>query len=211
MRQAGEVTVYLRDLVVLDVGGVLLTDLVSRLIPQVASAAGASEAAVRHAYLSHGLREALWCGDTSTEDFWATLGQRLNSRFDGAEWDERCSALQVPLMSGERLDELFSTCDVALLTNHRTNWLLPTLRREALLDCFAAVVVSDLERCMKPSPAIYQALLSRLPARYGRRLYVDDKATNLPPARALGFDTMVADAGTSWEEMLTQWIRRSKP
>lgn len=49
-----------------------------------------------------------------------------------------------------------------------------------------AVVLSDLVNLRKPEPAIFDLMVERLGVAAGSCLFVDDVATNLPPARAIG-------------------------
>lgn len=58
-------------------------------------------------------------------------------------------------------------------------------------DFFDAVVVSELVGVRKPSPLIYQRALTALDLPGPQCLYVDDMATNLPPAELLGIRTVL--------------------
>jgi putative hydrolase of the HAD superfamily len=59
-----------------------------------------------------------------------------------------------------------------------------------MLDGFDAVILSELERVRKPSPAIYQRVLDALELTGPECVFVDDHIDNLPPAEALGITTI---------------------
>lgn len=194
------------NLIVLDVGGVLYTNLLPPLTCAVARATACDEDTVSSACESEGLRDGLWRGHISPDDFWSSLGKRLGCRLDSAYWNEQCLVLQVPVLSRLLLNKLLPTCDVALLTNHRMEWLLPVLERDGLGKSFSPIVISSTEGFVKPEREIYQCLERLLRRPYDRRLFVDDKPANLQPAEQLGYQTIVADTGHDWEKTLTQWI-----
>ncbi|MFE2746630.1 HAD-IA family hydrolase [Streptomyces scopuliridis] len=57
-------------------------------------------------------------------------------------------------------------------------------------DFFDAVILSELEGVRKPSPTIYQRALEALELEGPECVFVDDHAENLPPAEALGIQTI---------------------
>jgi len=193
-----------RDLAVLDVGGVLFTDVAANLIHNVAEATSRSEEAVIDVYQI--LARRLWCGLISTDQFWQALGHGLARDLDSSSWDEEGVRTQTPLLSQDCLDSLLAKCDVALLTNNRQEWLAPALKRAGLNGSFSPIVISSVEECMKPDAMIYARLESRLRRRYKRKLFVDDKPANLKPAEKLGYQVILADPKSDWERALTKWI-----
>jgi FMN phosphatase YigB (HAD superfamily) len=193
-----------RDLAVLDVGGVLFTDVATKLIHNIAKATSRSEEAVTDVYRI--LARRLWCGLISTDQFWQALGHSLARDLDSSSWDEEGVRTQTPLLSQDCLNSLLAKCDVALLTNNRKEWLAPALKRAGLSGSFSPVVISSVEECMKPDPMIYARLERRLRRRYKRKLFVDDKMANLKPAEKLGYQVILADPASDWERKLAEWI-----
>ncbi|MFE4861454.1 MULTISPECIES: HAD family phosphatase [Streptomyces] len=57
-------------------------------------------------------------------------------------------------------------------------------------DAFDALILSEIEKVRKPSPAIYQRALDALGLSGPECVFVDDHAQNLPPAEALGIHTI---------------------
>jgi 2-haloacid dehalogenase len=72
-----------------------------------------------------------------------------------------------------------------------TNWSAETfpvaLELYEFLHWFDGRLVSGEERIRKPSPEIYQLLISRFDIRPEESIYVDDNLRNVLPARELGF------------------------
>jgi HAD superfamily hydrolase (TIGR01509 family) len=198
-------TAISRDLVVLDVGGVLFTDIETNLKQALTQATACNKEAVFSAFGS--MEEDLWCGLISTEQFWHTLGSKLRHHFDSQFWDEACVELQAPLLSQQSLDNLIENCDVALLTNHRTEWLFPRLNRAGLNNTFSPIVVSAIVGRMKPDPRIYETMQNKLSRDYDRRLFIDDRPINLQPAVELGYQVINADPRHDWESTLTEWLQ----
>jgi 2-haloacid dehalogenase len=75
-----------------------------------------------------------------------------------------------------------------------SNWSAETFvlarRRYPFFAWFDAIVLSGEERVCKPDPAIYHALLERAGQPAGACLFIDDSATNIAAADALGFQTI---------------------
>lgn len=196
----------MRDVVALDVGGVLLTDLTSQLLKVLARVSGRDQESVREAYSAPHVRRSLWTGEISTAEFWARLGDALDVSLAPQEWDERCVGITVRLMDAHFLETVLASGQVGLLTNHRAEWLWPTLARFGLTDAFSPVVVSGDVRALKPERAIYTRFLEAARSGYDRALFVDDKPEHLPPAEEAGFQSLHADAGGQWQAKLSAWL-----
>lgn len=75
-----------------------------------------------------------------------------------------------------------------VLSNHRTDWLLPRLERFGVIDRFELILVSDAIGASKPSPGAFAALRARSDA-----VFFDDSRRNVEAARALGIEAHVVD------------------
>ncbi|MEV7342862.1 HAD family phosphatase [Streptomyces sp. NPDC093544] len=81
--------------------------------------------------------------------------------------------------------------ELAMLTNNVREWE-PRWRAQLPVDeLFRLVVDSHKEGVRKPSPEIYQILLSRLGAEPAECLFVDDTEENVEAARALGIPSVL--------------------
>jgi 2-haloacid dehalogenase len=56
-----------------------------------------------------------------------------------------------------------------------------------VFDYFSDIIVSGVERLVKPDPAIYALALTRFALKPGEGIFVDDRLENIEAARANGF------------------------
>lgn len=75
-----------------------------------------------------------------------------------------------------------------------SNWSAETFElvrgKYGVFELFDAIVLSGQVRACKPEPAIFEALLDRIPHGASRCLFVDDSDANVTAARALGFQAI---------------------
>ncbi|MFS0724058.1 cysteine-rich CWC family protein [Paenibacillus sp. 1P07SE] len=178
---------------VLDVAGVLLTNLSPGLWKAAAGAAGISGADVQARFRAEA-REALWHGRMSEEEFWHWFTGVLPG-IDPALLQTALKANLQPLPALGEVARWSRTADVHLLTNHRHEWLEEPL--SAIGDTIASLTVSSQAGVCKPDPRIYDRVQSKLPSA-ALVIFVDDQDCNLAPARALGWRTVLADPAARW-------------
>ena len=91
-----------------------------------------------------------------------------------------------------------------------TNWSAETFplaqAKFPFLREFDGIVVSGVEKCVKPEPQIYQILLSRYHLQAKDCIFIDDNPINIKGAQRLGFDTILF---TSPEALRAELIKRS--
>ncbi len=87
-----------------------------------------------------------------------------------------------------------------------TNWSAETFpiarERYAFLDHFESIVVSGEEKLIKPDPAIFKLLLTRINHQAADCLFIDDSAKNVDAASKLGFDTILFEGPASLRQAL---------
>jgi 2-haloacid dehalogenase len=75
-----------------------------------------------------------------------------------------------------------------------TNWSAETfpiaLEKYSFLNEFEGIVVSGVEKLIKPDPAIYELLLKRYKIAAPESLFIDDNQNNIEAANKLGFQTI---------------------
>ena len=75
-----------------------------------------------------------------------------------------------------------------------TNWSAETFpiarERYDFLDCFETILVSGEEGLIKPDPAIFTLLLTRIGQRADACIFIDDSAKNIETAADMGFDAI---------------------
>jgi putative hydrolase of the HAD superfamily len=160
-------------LLVLDVHGVIFTNPVLRFLGEVAEREGLDRNEVLSTWTSR-LRRPFWLGELAPAALWATLFPRADADALGAELEDRYR--EGPLFGA--LDAIDGP--VWLLSNHRSDWLLPRLQRFGLGDRFERIYVSDELGYIKPEVGAFrfvQDLVGDRPIRY-----VDDKPENVAAA-----------------------------
>jgi len=89
-----------------------------------------------------------------------------------------------------------------------TNWSAETFpyaqQRFEFLHWFDGIVVSGVERTVKPSPAIFEILLQRYDIDGNSAVFIDDSLRNVEAARALGIDAHHYSSPAALREHLTR-------
>lgn len=89
-----------------------------------------------------------------------------------------------------------------------TNWSHETfpiaLRRFEFLNDFDGIVVSGIEKVMKPDPKIFQIMIERYQLNPKNCVYIDDRADNCMTAAKLGFTTHHFQSPAALETFITQ-------
>lgn len=158
------------------------------------------------------LYRTLFTNDAAMEEFLATIcTQEWNEAQDrGRPWDDAVASLSVRFPASADLiaayhhrwlETIRAPIDgsVAVLaevrargmpvysiTNFSAEKLLLAQERYPFLRDFDIMIVSGVEKILKPDPAIYQALLNRAPFSAAQMLFIDDVAVNVAAAQAMG-------------------------
>jgi len=80
---------------------------------------------------------------------------------------------------------------VYALTNWSTEKFPLAQAKFPFLREFDGMVVSGIEKCVKPDPQIYNILLNRYHLKAQDCIFTDDNPANIEGAKALGFDTVL--------------------
>ena len=86
-------------------------------------------------------------------------------------------------------------CRLAILSNDISDWSLYIRRKYNLDELFDAIVISGDVGLKKPSRDIYRLMLEKLGQPGDECVFIDDRLVNLPPAEALGIETVLFDRG----------------
>lgn len=186
---------------VLDIGGVLLTNLSPRLWQQLSVEANVPDHVIA-AQFKQEVREALWSGKMTEEDFWSWLCVTFPS-IDERKARELLHANLVPLPALSYLPAWSRVADIHLLSNHRSEWVVPALA--AVSEHIESITISSSIGCCKPHPEMFEALASRI-GSFDRILFVDDQDKNLKPAARIGWDTLLADADGAWIGQVARYL-----
>lgn len=160
-------------LVVLDVHGVVFNKPFLPFLAEAAERHGRDGGQVLHAWSSH-VREPFWLGRLGVAEMWSTL-------LPGADPGALTAELESRYAPGPLFEALADISGpIWLLSNHRSEWLLPRLQRFGLDGRFERVYVSDAIGLVKPDVAAFR--LAQRAAGSRPILYVDDKPANVAAA-----------------------------
>lgn len=186
-----------RPQLVLDIGGVLATNLSPLFWQLLATDAIVSEEALYSDYKQQ-ISERLWTGGISEEQFWTWIKAhtpRLHTEQARSYIDK---SLQ-PLPALEKIAEWSTVADIHLLSNHLPSWVLPIV--EPIERYLKSVTISSETGLRKPHPEIYKRVINYLPSG-SSVLFVDDQDKNLRQAASLGWRTLLADEDGHWISLL---------
>ncbi len=112
-----------------------------------------------------------------------------------AAWGPRfLESIGDPMPGMHALVERLDAAGVPLfaITNFSHEFWPPFRAREAaLFDRFRDIVVSGVERLVKPDPAIYHLALARFGLTPGEAVFIDDNPDNIDAAAALGLHAIL--------------------
>ena len=191
-------------LLVLDAGGVILSNQMPQLYRDLAEDAGGTLDDVDAAYLP--LRVDLWSGALDERRFWELLLTTLEIASSAQTWQARVAELIQPALPVEVLQSWAAKTPVWVLSNHRSEWLLPALDRYGYTPFIARTIVSDATGLVKPAEDCCRYLVEHYDGPADDILFVDDKVRNLAPAHAHGIATLEADPDGRWVAQCSKWL-----
>lgn len=171
-------------IVVLDVHGVIFTNPLTRFLAELAQRHGRESGEVLQTW-THQLRRPFWLGELDPRRMWQALFPAADADALTAELEQRYAA--GPLFAA--LDDISQP--IWLLSNHRSEWLLPRLARFGLAGRFERIYVSDAIGWVKPDAEAFR-LVQR---EAGRRAvtYIDDKPANVAIAAEVFAEAILVD------------------
>jgi len=192
-----------RPQLVLDAGGVIITNLQSTFWSELADASGVMIDRVVASFMKD-IRKPLWTGQIGQDAFWHWLKEQCpNVDIETAQSLFFKHMRTLPTVS--YLSEWSKYADLHLLSNHCEEWLLPVL--QPYLPFFKSITISSKVGYCKPNLAIYEYVHSQLDSQCSI-LFVDDQEKNFMSAQQLGWDTLLADSDGQWIEAVTNWVQK---
>lgn len=189
---------------ILDIGGVLLTNL-SPFWVELASHANIPYEQMRSRYKLQ-MSEALWAGRVTENEFWTWLGREY-ATIDLDYAINRLQANLKPLPAFDLLPMWSEYADIHVLSNHRVEWITPAL--QPVIKHVKSLTISSEAGHFKPHPPIYEHAKRQL---NGSRsvLFVDDQSKNLQYAAQLGWDTLLADEAGLWIDTVSLQLKNPR-
>ncbi|WP_219838429.1 GNAT family N-acetyltransferase [Paenibacillus sp. R14(2021)] len=194
-----------RPQLILDAGGVLVTNLTPAYWQELADAAFLTYEEIRTAYRAD-IRGRLWTGELTEGEFW----DWLQARCPGVEIrlaKELLNQHLSPLPGYHCLPRWSELADIHILSNHRAEWLLPLL--EDAKPYLRSITISSDAGMSKPDEGIF-ALANTQVIQEAPIMFVDDSGNNLEAAGRLGWKTLLADSGGAWIQHVNAWLEKEK-
>lgn len=199
-------------LLVLDAGGVLLTDPMPALFSHLARISGRPRADLVTEY-QRTIRDALWTGRLGPDvglRFAQLAGLPSEVGEDHLTEDHITEVIEAHLRPFHGVDHLAEWAEagqVWILSNHRRAWLEGALERYGLAQHISRVFVSDELGVAKPDPAMFDAVLREWPGRPDEVMLADDHAANMTAAQHAGMFGLYARGGAeAWVDEVGTWL-----
>lgn len=194
------------DLLVLDAHGVVFTSSFRQFLTLLADERRQPREDLLQKWRD-GVRVAAWTGTISESEIWRRLGLKTLDEIAVAR-ELMVDCFKVGF-AGARLPEWSLLAPIWILSNHRSEWLLPRTRKFQLDEYIAKVIVSDQVGAVKPDPAAFYPI-SSLEIAPSRVLFVDDQPRNLDAASRLGFQVVHATNDGSWTKSVDLMLMRGQ-
>ncbi|MFF2888167.1 hypothetical protein [Paenibacillus sp. NPDC057967] len=192
-----------RPQLMLDIGGVLATNLSPRFWNEVAKHAE-SPVELLYAKYKEELSRGLWVGHWSEVQFWDWIGSQVPS-LSAAHGQAILLESLTPLPGLLELPKWNKQADIHILSNHLSAWVDPIL--ESVRPFLTTVTISSQVGMSKPQRELYDYASSLLPAS-APVLFIDDQDKNLRQGAAVGWHTLQADSEGHWIGEADRWLAR---
>ncbi|MGK9251225.1 HAD family hydrolase [Paenibacillus humicus] len=192
----------LRPQLVLDAGGVLVSNLTPSMWQELAEISGHAFGELRDRY-KRDIAGRLWTGEHPEAEFYRWIAGFVPGWAEADAERLLRSHLQ-PLPALERLPELARLADVHLLSNHVSGWLRPVL--EPASEWLSSITISCEEGLSKPDPALLERCAGKLEPG-APVLFADDSPRNVAAAEAFGWHALLADEDGLWVDAAAERLR----
>jgi putative hydrolase of the HAD superfamily len=190
------------ELLVLDVHGVVLNAYWPDFLREIARRTGESTEEVVGRW-HRSLRDDAWSGRIEEAELWRRL---IPSTPASGDWRAALEAGYRRGAAAPHLRRWAALLPLWLLSNHRSEWLLPRLVRFDLNDCVDRVLVSDAIGAAKPDPAAFLPILEAV-SDPRRILFIDDQRRNVEVAQEMGMSALHADPHGAWVSRVDHVLR----
>ncbi|OMF36723.1 hypothetical protein BK133_08750 [Paenibacillus sp. FSL H8-0548] len=194
----------MRPQLVLDIGGVLATNLSPLLWQLLAAEAAVSEDTLYFQYKQE-ISEQLWTGHISEAQFWKWItayAPSLTMKQAKAIIEQSLR----PLPALEKIAEWSVHADIHLLSNHLSAWVEPIVL--PIKPYLKSVTISSEAALKKPDRAIFTRLAAQLP-QSSYVLFIDDQNKNIEQAASLGWHTLLADESGGWISLVHTLLQKA--
>lgn len=189
--------------VVLDVGGVLATNLTPHMWELLAKKCNLTRAEL-YARYKHEIGEKLWTSALTEQQFWNWF-QQFNVHLSLEDGREIITQSLLPLPALEMLKLWSSYAEIHIMSNHVYEWLEPILN--PYMDYITSIHVSDKAKLKKPNPDWFEHVHHTLNSN-STIYFVDDSKQNIDAAALYGWNGILADEHHYWITQLTKLLQQ---
>jgi epoxide hydrolase-like predicted phosphatase len=134
-------------------------------------------------------------GQITDKEFVNILGKETGKN-EKVIWPEIFKKVVVNPGMIKLLSKLRKNYKVALLTNHIAEWITYIIRCHNLASYFDEIIISSMEKVIKPESQIFNIALGRLKVKPWEAIFIDDRQKNVDGAAEVGIRSMlyVSDA-----------------
>jgi len=194
----------MKNIVVLDVGGVLATNLTPQLWQQLANISNTTIDTLYSTYKKE-ISKKLWIGECTEGQFWQWLEQ-YNVRLTVDSQRQLITEALQPLPALDYVKQWSALADIHIMSNHLTDWLQPLLA--PFEPYIHRIHVSDTIGLSKPNPQWF-ALLNEQFIESSSIYFVDDSLHNVAVAKSIGWNALLADQDHNWITILNEKLQSS--
>ncbi|WP_141500704.1 HAD-IA family hydrolase [Paenibacillus luteus] len=194
----------MRPQLVLDIGGVLATNLSPLFWQLLAAETVLSEEALYCEYKNQ-ISSQLWTGEISEHDFWhwvSAYAPLLTQEHAKTMIDR---SLQ-PLPALRKIAAWSKIADIHLLSNHLSGWVANII--QPIQPYLKSITISSQTALKKPDPAIFNKAAYHFP-RESYILFIDDQSKNVAQAALHGWHTMLADEAGLWISLVQPLLEQA--
>lgn len=194
----------MRPQLVLDIGGVLATNLSPLFWQLLAAETALTEEALYSEYKQQ-ISSRLWTGEISEPDFWHWVSAYapLLSQEHAKRMIDR--SLQ-PLPALGKIGAWSEIADIHLLSNHLSEWVANII--QPIQPYLKSVTISSLAALKKPDAAIFHKAADHFP-RKSYILFIDDQSKNVAQAALHGWHTLLADEAGLWISLVQPMLEQA--
>ena len=177
-----------------DFDGVLTRDKTGSIttLRYLSSATGIAFDELEDAFREH--NTALNLGRTTYTAIWPFVCRKLNRNLDIALLAAAFESTPINVGMLELAKNLRKTCATGIITDNKQDRMDHLKRSARLAAMFDPIVVSAEVGCDKHTPSIFERALALLAIEPQESVFIDNTASNLVPADALGMNTIYFDA-----------------
>ncbi|MGO4349840.1 HAD family hydrolase [Paenibacillus sp. MCAF9] len=178
---------------VLDIGGVLATNLSPLFWQLLAAEAIVSEEQLYSEYKQQ-ISERLWTGQITEKQFWRWIAE-YTPNLTSAQTRSFIDRCLLPLPALAEIGNWNAVADIHVLSNHLPAWVEPIIT--PIKPYLKSITISSEAALQKPHPAIFDKVNEQLPPE-SFVLFVDDHPKNTKQAALHGWHTLLADEDGRW-------------